>query len=61
MAEGFKDITFKGDNGQWGFTFDNRFQDYDAAIEFIGGTDKSEGKRPFDDFTPVNPKSMTWE
>lgn len=54
-------IGFKGDNGQFGFTYDNKLNDYEASIEFVGGTIAAEGKKPVDDFSRVNPKSMSWE
>lgn len=54
-------VGYKGDNGELGFTYDNKFTDLEASIEFIGGTIAAEGHKPVDEFARVNPKSMSWE
>jgi len=42
-----------------GYTFANKGNEYEAALEFTGGTE--HGAHPFDTFKPVDPASMNWE
>jgi hypothetical protein len=54
------DVTDMKD-GQYGFTWANRMDDREATLKMIGGTLKAEGHKPTDDFSKVNPKTMSWE
>jgi hypothetical protein len=47
--------------GGWGYTFANKLDEYDGTgLLMVGLSEPSEGKSPFDKFTPVDPASMDW-
>lgn len=42
-------------NSGLGYTFDNNLQEAEAAVIYVGGSEPSEGKNPFDTFKGVDP------
>lgn len=50
-----------GQDSGVGYTFANTLGEYEAALEFTGGSEASNGKHPWDTFKPVDPATMSWE
>lgn len=47
-------------SSQMGPTFANKLNEYKASIDFVGLSEPSEGKHPFDTFKIQDPASMSW-